>query len=82
MPYEKFQFIAYTIVCVDVIISTVEVGASSVGIHFTDTREDVTLELEEVYPLGWYICIVIYNMFYDLRTCIFIHVYTQYKLLC
>lgn len=51
------------------IFSTVEVGASSVGIHFTDTREDVTLELEEVYPLGklfWYICIVIYDLLYNI----------------
>lgn len=44
--------IAYAIVYVDIIFSTVEEGASSVGIHFTDTREDITLELGDVYPLG------------------------------
>lgn len=32
--------------------STVEPNSSSVGIHFTDTKEDVTLELGGVYPLG------------------------------
>ena len=32
--------------------STVEDGATSVGIHFTDTREDDTLELGDVFPLG------------------------------
>lgn len=35
-------------------ISIVEAGASSVGIHFTDTKEDANLELEDVYPLGTY----------------------------
>lgn len=33
------------------IFSTVEDGATSVGIHFTDTREDDTLELGDVFPL-------------------------------
>ncbi|XP_065917510.1 zinc finger CCCH-type with G patch domain-containing protein-like [Dysidea avara] len=33
------------------IISTVEPGVSTVGIHYTDTKEDVDLELDNVYPL-------------------------------
>ena len=33
-------------------ISIVEEGATTVGIHFTDTKEDASLELGDVYPLG------------------------------
>ena len=34
------------------IISIVEEGATTIGIHFTDTKEDSNLELVDVYPLG------------------------------
>ena len=50
--------IRYEISAVSVLIlvcvcySTVEPGVSTVGIHYTDTKEDVNLELDSVYPLG------------------------------
>ena len=46
------------------IISIVEDGATTVGIHFTDTKEDASLELGDVYPLGKE-----YQQLVDWQTC-------------
>ena len=43
-----YQYLCVVSVC----YSTVEPGVSTVGIHYTDTKEDVDLELDNVYPLG------------------------------